>query len=109
MSSAQNMAFRVEITEAAQAEADEILNWLAVNHAGDAGLSWFRALSDSIASLSTNPHRCGASLLSSLSKVATRQLYYGRGAHTYRILFTISGDTVYILHIRHGRRRIPPI
>ncbi len=26
--------------------------------------------------------------------------------HVYRILFTISGDVVYVLHIRHGRRRL---
>jgi hypothetical protein len=34
-----------------------------------------------------------------------RQLLYGRRPHTYRILFTIEGDVVQVLHIRHARRR----
>ncbi len=25
--------------------------------------------------------------------------------HVYRILLTIEGDTVYVMHIRHGRRQ----
>jgi hypothetical protein len=33
-----------------------------------------------------------------------RQLLYGRKPHVYRILFTIEGERVKILHIRHGRR-----
>jgi hypothetical protein len=29
----------------------------------------------------------------------------GHRPHVYRILFAITGNTVNILHIRHGRRR----
>ena len=47
------MAFRVEISAAAQIEADEILNWLIAQHAGETGLRWFRALYDAIDSLDT--------------------------------------------------------
>jgi len=31
-------------------------------------------------------------------------MLYGRKPHMYRILFTIDGETVYVLHLRHGRR-----
>jgi hypothetical protein len=34
-----------------------------------------------------------------------RQLLYGRKPHAYRILFTITANTVVILHIRHARQR----
>ena len=34
-----------------------------------------------------------------------RQLFYGRRPHVYRILFTIRGGVVYVLHIVHGRRQ----
>ena len=34
-----------------------------------------------------------------------RQLLYGKRPHLYRILFTIDGDVVYVLRIRHGRRQ----
>jgi len=33
-----------------------------------------------------------------------RQLLYGRKRHAYRILFTLDGEIVSVLHIRHGRR-----
>jgi hypothetical protein len=33
-----------------------------------------------------------------------RQLLYGHKPHMYRILFTVKGDVVYVLRIRHGRR-----
>jgi hypothetical protein len=32
-------------------------------------------------------------------------MLYGRKPHVYRILFTIDKDTLYVLHIRDGRRR----
>jgi mRNA-degrading endonuclease RelE of RelBE toxin-antitoxin system len=34
-----------------------------------------------------------------------RQLLYGYKPHPYRILFTIANETVYVLRIRHGRRK----
>jgi toxin ParE1/3/4 len=34
-----------------------------------------------------------------------RQLLYGHKPHVYRILYTIEGDTVSIVHVRHGRRQ----
>jgi hypothetical protein len=34
-----------------------------------------------------------------------RQLIYGQKPHLYRILFTIEGETVQVLRIRHGRRK----
>ncbi|MGD0414539.1 MAG: hypothetical protein ABSA80_04235 [Terriglobales bacterium] len=34
-----------------------------------------------------------------------RHLLYGLAPHVYRILFTIEGETVHVLHIRHGRRQ----
>ena len=35
-----------------------------------------------------------------------RQLLYGRKPHVYRILFTIEGDTVHVLHIRRPRQQL---
>jgi hypothetical protein len=31
-------------------------------------------------------------------------LLYGDKPHVYRILFSIEGDIVFILHVRHGAR-----
>ena len=52
------MAFRVEITRTAMNDANEILEWLLFEHAGEAGLRWFRRLEQAIASLSSFPARC---------------------------------------------------
>ncbi|MFN0105531.1 MAG: type II toxin-antitoxin system RelE/ParE family toxin [Bryobacteraceae bacterium] len=96
------MAFRVEITAAARIEADEILNWLIAQHAGDSGLRWFRAFYDAIDSLSVLPRRCSIAPENDLFSEEIRQLLYGRKPHRYRILFTIEGGTVLIMHIRHS-------
>jgi plasmid stabilization system protein ParE len=99
------MAFRVETTAEAEREAEAILEWLLSQHAGDTGIRWFLALDEAIASLATFPERCHLAPENATFPFEVRQLLYGRKPHVYRILFTIESETVYVLHIRHGRRR----
>jgi len=99
------MTFRVEMMPTAEEDADAILEWLILQGAGDTGLRWFSALQDAIASLGEFPQRCGLAPENSVFFVEVRQLLYGSPPHVYRVLFTIQGRTVYILHIRHGRRQ----
>lgn len=82
-----------------------ILEWLLSEHAGDAGLRWFLAMEDAIASLASFPERCLLAPENARFPFEVRQLLYGHKPHVYRILFTMDGATVNILHIRHGRRR----
>jgi plasmid stabilization system protein ParE len=99
------MAFRVEISAQAESDADAILEWLLAQHAGETGIRWFLALEDAIASLATFPERCALAAETAHFPFEVRQLLYGRKTHGYRILFTIDGDVVNVLHIRHGRRK----
>jgi len=99
------MAFRVEITEDAERDGNGILEWLISHHAGDTGLRWFQGLQEAIATLSDLPERCPLAPENKNFPFEVRHLLYGRKPHVYRIVFTIEGDTVYILHIRHGRRQ----
>ena len=99
------MAFRVETSAEAERDAGEILEWLLRQHAGETGIRWFLALEDAIASLATFPESCPLAPENSRFPFQVRQLLYGRKPHVYRILFTIEGDTVHVLHIRHGRRK----
>jgi plasmid stabilization system protein ParE len=99
------MAFRVETSAQAESDADAILEWLLSQYAGETGIRWFLALDDAIASLSTFPERCPLAAETVRFPFAVRQLLYGRKPHVYRILFNIEGDTVNVLHIRHGRRK----
>ena len=98
------MAFRVEISEEAERDAEAIFEWLVSEHAGDTGIRWFLGLEGAIASLGSYPERCPVALESVRFPFKVRQLLYGRKPHAYRILFAIAGQTVHVLHIRHGRR-----
>jgi plasmid stabilization system protein ParE len=98
------MICRVEITPAAEVEAQAILDWLIDQQAGEAGLRWFLNLEKAIQSLSHFPERCSLAPENGRFPFEARQLLYGRRPHVYRILFRIEQDVVYVLHIRHGRR-----
>ncbi len=99
------MTFRVETTAAAEQDADAVLEWLLHEHAGDAGVRWFLALQEAIASLAEFPGRCPLAPESAVFPFEVRHLLYGHIPHVYRILFTIEDKTVYVLHFRHGRRQ----
>ena len=99
------MAFRVETSAQAERDAEDILEWLLAEGAGDTGIRWFQALEDAVASLADFPERCPLAPENAVFPVEVRQLFYGRKPHVYRILFTIEAQTVRVLHIRHGRRR----
>jgi len=100
------MTFGVEFTAQAAQDAEDILSWLISQHAGELGLQWFIALEDAIASLAAFPKRCPLAPENSCFPFEVRHLFYGRKPHAYRVLFTIEENTVYVLHIRHGRRRV---
>ena len=99
------MTFRVETTATAVQDADTALSWLLSKDAGKAGVLWFEALQEAVASLAEFPLRCTMAPESKLFPYEVRQLFYGRAPNVYRILFTVKEKTVYVLHIRHGRRR----
>lgn len=100
------MAFRVELTARAKHDLDVILEWLVAQEAGEGGLRWFRKLKEAVASLSELPRRCPIAPENAEFPFEVRQLLYGRKPHQYRVLFTTDGETVVVLHIRHGRRRL---
>jgi plasmid stabilization system protein ParE len=99
------MTFRVEVSAQAEEDAEEILNWLLSEGAGETGIRWFHGLEDAIASLAMFPKGFPIAPESVRFPFEVRQLFYGRKPHVYRILFTIEDQVVKVLHIRHGRRR----
>lgn len=98
------MAFRVELSASAERDSDEILTWLAKRHAGRTGINWYLGLQDALESLASMPFRCALAPENDGVPFELRQLLYGRRPHTYRILFTIEGEVVRVLRIRHARR-----
>jgi plasmid stabilization system protein ParE len=96
--------YRVIIQSPAAAEMDEAYLWIA-ERAPDGATKWFIGLEIAICSLEDFPQRCPLAEESRAFDVEIRQLVYGKRVGAYRILFTIVGDAVHILHVRHGRRK----
>ena len=99
------MAFRVKTTAQAKRDLDDILERLLSQEAGETGLRWFQGLHQAVATLADSPQRCALAPESAVFPFEVRHLLYGRRPHVYRIIFTIEGNTVSVLHVRHGRRQ----
>ncbi len=99
------MAFRVRTTARAKRDLDDILTWLLSQEAGEAGLRWLQGLRETVATLADSPKRCALAPENAVFPFEVRQLLYGRKPHAYRIIFTIEENTVFVLHVRHGRRQ----
>ena len=55
--------------------------------------------------LDTDPNRCPSALESHKSERELHQYLYGKRPHVFRVIYTIEGDTVWILRIRRAARR----
>ncbi|WP_309476429.1 type II toxin-antitoxin system RelE/ParE family toxin [Scytonema millei] len=70
---------------------------------------WYEGLLRVIESLSEMPKRCSLAREDRYFSQEIRQLLYGKGRNSYRILFTIiennEAATVRILHIRHAAQQ----
>lgn len=97
------MAYGVEITARALAEARQARDWIALE-SPERAVTWYHGLLDRIETLTEHPRRCAVARESEEFSREIRQLLYGRRRATYRILFTVREETVFVLFIRHGAR-----
>ncbi|MBA2731640.1 MAG: type II toxin-antitoxin system RelE/ParE family toxin [Acidobacteria bacterium] len=88
---------RVEPTDKALVDAGEAYFWINEQSEGIA-LRWYEGLLKAFRSLEKNPLRCPLAPESAFFEEEIRQLIYGK----YRILFTVEGETVFVLRVRHG-------
>ena len=87
----------------AQQDITEAHSWLAEREP-DAADRWFDSLYDAIGSLEVFPERCPLAPECKFLNAGIREIFHGRRQHKYRILFTVSGSEVHVLHVRHGAR-----
>ncbi|NEQ38116.1 MAG: type II toxin-antitoxin system RelE/ParE family toxin [Okeania sp. SIO3I5] len=99
------MKYRVEITDVALAEAEEVYVWIMDRFSPESAQQWFEGLMDAIESLNKSPKRFSLAPENDVFPEEIRQVLYGKGRGMYRILFTISESIVYILHVRHASRQ----
>jgi plasmid stabilization system protein ParE len=103
------MRYRIEISSVAEAEVDSAFLQLSQITSPTRASQWYSGLLEAIESLSQMPKRCPLARENEFFSQEIRQLLYGKGRSTYRILFTIleEQDTsvVRILHIRYGAQQ----
>jgi plasmid stabilization system protein ParE len=102
------MPYDVHITAKALREIDEALEWYAVRSLRTA-VRWYVNLMEAVRSLGDNPERFELAPENEWYAGELRHMLYGKKRGTYRILFEIRGDTVYILRVRHcAQDFVPP-
>ncbi|MBW4690864.1 MAG: type II toxin-antitoxin system RelE/ParE family toxin [Lyngbya sp. HA4199-MV5] len=100
------MKYHLEISSVAEAEADRAFLQLSNLTSPVKASQWYTGLLQAIESLSQMPKRCSLARENEYFSQGIRQLVYGKGRNSYRILFTIlegqATSTVRILHIRQA-------
>jgi len=94
------MKYRVEITPSAESDVEEAYCYIRDDSPVNA-VRWRKKLYEIASTLSQFPEGCGISLENDFVDFEVRQKLHG----SYRILFTIDGNRVIVLHVRHGARR----
>jgi plasmid stabilization system protein ParE len=92
------------MTDKAEQDVSNVLAWFRQQSAVEAGGKWFTQLMAQIDKLETMPERCGLAAESEDLGLEIRELRLGRRRGTYRLLFEIRGQTVYILRVWHSAR-----
>lgn len=98
------MIYHVEISVPALLELEDAYLWVAARAPRNVD-RWYGRLMKAIESLNQLPTRCGLAPENDAFDVEIRQLLFGKRRGVFRILFTISGDRVRILHVVRGSRR----
>lgn len=98
------MDYDVVLSRQAERELNEAADGIAEQSASPAAAEkWFNGFIDTLMSLERLPQRCGFAREHERFPCELRQILYGR-KRTYRALFTIRGNRVVILTIRHTAR-----
>jgi len=93
------MSYRVEITEPAERDAKDSIEWIAQYSLEKAAL-WYFDFLEAAGSLEKFPARCPLAPESAESK-ELRHLLFGK----YRMIFLIEDESVFILHVRHQKQK----
>jgi plasmid stabilization system protein ParE len=94
------MTYRVAIVRQAETDAQSIHDWLA-RRSSEGAARWFSAFMQAVDSLAQHPERCGEAAESPFRGKMLRQLvFHTPSGHPNRLLFTVLGDEVLVLHVR---------
>lgn len=91
--------FRVEITPSAEADIEEIWDYIAVD-SSEAADRFVAELERQVEALTSFPERCP--LIPENEQLGTRYRHHLYG--NYRTIFRIAGTNVFVLRVIHGAR-----
>jgi len=95
------MTFRVIILPQAQRDIDRNADWWAEHHSVEQALQWSDTVYDQIETLTDFPESNGLSAENAEFPYEIRDQLLGLGPRpSYRAVFTVRGDTVYVLTVR---------
>ena len=97
------MKFSVTILPQAQRDIDRNADWWAEHYSINQALRWSDAVYDQIETLAEFPESHGLSAENDEFSYEIRDKLLGLGSPpTYRAVFTIKGEMVYVLAVRRG-------
>src|SRR5436189_5830088 len=95
----------VVVQPSAQAEMEGAYEWIG-ERAPLTAVRWYNGLLKAIGSLADNPERCLLAPEDEYFPEEIRNLLYGKRRNAFRVIFTLRGDTVHVLHFRRGTRQV---
>lgn len=100
------MKYRVVITNAAKRDLFQTIAWWGEHRSFEQAERWYAKIVPAIDTLAEQPDRCPVSPETDLLPTGLRQLHFGLGRKTtHRIVFTIVGQEVRILRVRHAAQQ----
>jgi plasmid stabilization system protein ParE len=97
------MSFQITIARSAARDIRNLYDRMAAR-SRTAADRWRDRILAAVETLADHPERCPESPEAEWYGPGLRELYSGKRRNTYRILFEVRGDTVHVLHVRHGRQ-----
>lgn len=99
------MRFEVRVTSAAERDIEQAFAWY-LERSSSAAARWVEQLAKAITSLETFPERCPLASDQAFLRHSVRQLMFGSRHGSFRLLFEVREQIVFVLRLRHGARKL---